>query len=77
MMPGKKIESIPANQAAEEKNDSNTEYILRDGMRFKKTSHGLEYCPNFRPECRKHECGDCMSCGWCSDARCTACRTEP
>lgn len=25
---------------------------------------------------KKHPCGDCFSCGWCSDTRCAACRKE-
>jgi hypothetical protein len=25
---------------------------------------------------KKHPCGECFECQWCSDMRCTACRRE-
>ncbi|MDP6523627.1 MAG: hypothetical protein QGI24_00175 [Kiritimatiellia bacterium] len=34
---------------------------------------GLVYVPDEESGPKKHNCPDCLSCGWCSDNRCDAC----
>jgi len=37
---------------------------------------GMIYIPNHRKIAKKQPCRDCFSCQWCSNERCSACRSE-
>ena len=51
----------------------NEKFVMRDGMRFLRTSAGLVFHPEFNPHNRKHACPDCATCAFCADSRCAAC----
>jgi len=51
------------------------EYVIVQGVRYRRTPHGLLFSPERSGE-KKHPCPDCLSCGTCSESRCRVCRGE-